>query len=69
MLKKILTEGHYEILVVDSIWSMVVISQRGLSEGQPCEITDGYHWKEILVGDSEVPDSPWLINVISSLDP
>ena len=48
-----MTEGHDEILVVDSIRSMVVISQRGLSEGQPCEITDGYHWKEILVGDSE----------------
>ena len=38
-----------KILVVDSIGSMVVISQRGLSEGQPYEIIDGYHWKEILV--------------------
>ena len=29
-----------EILVVDSIGSVVVISQRGLSEGQPSEITN-----------------------------
>ena len=58
-----------EILVVDSIGSMVVISQRGMSEGQPSEITDGYHWKEILVGDSGESDSIGLMNVISSMDP
>ena len=58
-----------EILVVDSIGSMVVISQRRLSEGQPCEITDGYHWKEILVGDSEGSYSIASMNIISNLDP
>ena len=58
-----------EILVVDSIGSMVVISQRGLSEGQPSEITDGYHWKEILIGDSGESDYVRSMNVISGLDP
>ena len=57
-----------EILVVDSSGSMVVISHRGLSKGQPCDITDGYQWKEILVGDSEGSDSIGSMNVISSLD-
>ena len=58
-----------EILVVDSIGSMVIISQRGLSEGPPSEITDGYHWKEILIGDFGESDFVGSMNVISSLDP
>ena len=58
-----------EILVVDSIGSMVVISQRGMSEGQPSEITDGYHWKEIRIGDSGESDYVRSMNVISGLDP
>ena len=48
---------------------MVVISQRGLSEGQPSEITDGYHWKEILIGDSGESDFVGSMNFISDLDP
>ena len=48
---------------------MVVISQRGPGEGQPCEITDGYHWKEIMVGDFEESYSIGSMNVISNLDP
>ena len=58
-----------EILVVDYIGSMLVISQRGLSEGMPSEITDRYHWKEIPIGDSGESDSVGSLNIISSLDP
>ena len=54
---------------MDSIESMVVISQRGLSEGQTSEITDGYHWKEILIGDSGESDYVGPMNIISNLDP
>ena len=54
-----------EILVVVSIGSMVVMSQRGLSEGQPCEITGGYHCKEILIRDLKRLDSIRSMDVIS----
>ena len=58
-----------EILVADFIGSMVVIFKRGLSEGQPSEITNGYHWKEIRIGYSRELDSVGSMNVIFGLDP
>ena len=53
------------ILVVEFIGSMAVISQRGLSEGQPSDITNGYHWKKILIGYSGESDSVGSMAVIS----